>query len=90
VEIAIDELRALIESFGGRFDVIDQRMDREFAAVRREIREGDETVKRHVTVLIEDVRADIRLIAEGHRALAERMIRVEQRLRSVISRRRCP
>jgi hypothetical protein len=48
--------------------------------VRREIRDGDDAVKRHVTVLIESVRDDIRLIAEGHLALEQRVARVEKRV----------
>ena len=61
----------LDKQFGGinrRFEQVDQRfeqVDRQFAEMRQEMREGHEEVKRHAGVLVEDLRYQVRLVAES-------------------------
>jgi archaellum component FlaC len=59
------------EQFGGinrRFEQVDQRfeqIDRQFAEIRREISDRSEETKRHTGVLVEDLRHQVQLVAEG-------------------------
>jgi len=51
-----------------RFEQIDQRfeqIDRRFEEMRREMHAGFDEVKRHNGVLVEDLRHQVRLVAEG-------------------------
>jgi archaellum component FlaC len=56
------------EGIDQRFEQIDRRfegIDRQFEEVRREINERSEEVKRHSGVLVEGLRHEIQLVAEG-------------------------
>src|SRR2546430_13112475 len=61
----------LDERFAGinqRFEQVDQRfeqIDRRFEEMRREMYAGFDEVKRHSGVLVEDLRHQVRLVAEG-------------------------
>ncbi len=67
----------LDQQFGGinrRFEQVDQRfsqIDRQFAEMRREMNERSEEVKRHFGVLAEDLRYQVRLVAEGFATFVE-------------------
>jgi len=61
----------LNERFAGinqRFEQVDQRfeqVDRRFEEMRREMYAGFDEVKRHTGILVEDLRHQVRLVAEG-------------------------
>ena len=74
------ELRAYLERIDSRLDASDRHL--EAAAARLDSR-LDET-RRHFDVVAEGMRAEVRLVAEGVTALAERVDRVENNLREEI------
>src|SRR5712691_8427800 len=56
------------EGIDHRFEQIDRRfegVDRQFEEVRREMNERSEEVKRHSGVLVEGLRHELQLVAEG-------------------------
>src|SRR3989475_12969602 len=56
------------EQVGQRFEQVDQRfeqIDRRFEEMRREMSAGFDEVKRHTGILVEDLRHQVRLVAEG-------------------------
>jgi len=60
--------KELVQYLDERFDGIDRRfeqVDRQFAEMRGEMRDGQEDVKRHAGILIEDLRRQLQLVAEG-------------------------
>src|SRR5207244_11544816 len=62
------------EGIDHRFEQIDRRfegIDRQFEEVRREVNERSEEVKRHTGVLVEDLRYQVRLVAEGFATFVE-------------------
>jgi len=67
----------LNERFAGvdrRFEQIDRRfeqVDRQFAEMRQEMNERFEEAKRHSGVLIEDLRYQVQLVAEGFATFVE-------------------
>lgn len=87
-----EELRIfLTEQFGAlrreidqRFDGVDQRfagIDQQFAELRRELDGRFAEIRRHFDVIGEGLRADIRLVAEGHALLREELRTEVQELR---------
>lgn len=70
LERAVADLRTLLDR---RFDAVDA----EFAIVRLEIRDGDASIKSQLTLLIDSVRDDVRIFAEAHLALEQRVTRLE-------------
>ena len=65
------QLRGLLDQ---RFEAVDRRfeqVDRQFHELRGEMREGQEEVKRHNGILIEDLRYKVQLVAEGFATFVE-------------------
>jgi archaellum component FlaC len=63
---------------------VDERLvgvDEQFAEVRQEIRDGDEQTRSQMRVLIDSVRDDVRIFAEAHVALEQRVTTLERRPR---------
>ncbi len=73
------EVRNGFASIREEFVAARQEVATEFAAVRQEIREGDAETRTQLMVLIESLRDDIRMIAEGHVELDRRVRRLEGR-----------
>ena len=64
-----DDVYRRFDSIDQRFDSIDQRfdaVDRRFDATDRKIDEKFEEAKRHFGVLADDLRGQIRVVADGH------------------------
>ena len=85
---AIAELR--VEVAGGfarvdeRLTRMDERLvgvDRQFVSIRQERRDGDEQTRSEMRVLIDSVRDDVRIFAEAHIALEQRVTTLERRPR---------
>ena len=86
----VDGLRTEVGGFHGRFgglsgDLIALRD--EFNSFRQEARATAEETRRHFHVLTEDVRHDIRGVAEGVIGLSERMNRMHAGLRAEMTER---
>ena len=72
-----------------RFESIDQRfesIDRQFVQVNQRIDDRFEEVKRHTGVLVEDLRYQVRLVAEGFATFeegryAQDQVRIDERFR---------
>ena len=59
------QLRGLLDQ---RFQAVDRRfeqIDHQFVELRQEMRAGQEEVKRHNGILVEDLRCQVQLVAEG-------------------------
>jgi uncharacterized coiled-coil protein SlyX len=54
-------------------------LDEQLAAVRQEIRQGDADTRSQLGAQIESVRDDVRIFAEAHVALEQRVTRLEHR-----------
>jgi hypothetical protein len=61
VQYLDNRFQSLEQQFDHRF----QGIDRQFADMRREMNEGLDEVKRHAGVLVEGLRHELRLVAEG-------------------------
>jgi uncharacterized protein involved in exopolysaccharide biosynthesis len=70
-----------------RFDRIDRRFEAESSRLRQEIREQEETTRRHFDVVVESLRDDLRLFVEAIRSQSERLGDHEVRLRRLGQRR---
>ena len=86
LERAVTDLRVSIEkrfdAVDQRFDAVDHRLDsveQELELIRQEIRQGDADTRSQLSVLIESVRDDVRIVAEGHVALERRVTALEHR-----------
>ena len=84
----VDErLGGMDERLGGmdeRLAGVDERLagvDRQFVSIRQEIRDGDEQTRSQMRVLIDSVRDDVRIFAEAHVALEQRVTTLERRRR---------
>jgi predicted RNase H-like nuclease (RuvC/YqgF family) len=80
-----EDLAPLIEFIGKKFDQVDQRfegMDRRFdqMATKEEVRAQQAETRRHMGVLVEAARDDIRQVAEGLVGVEGRLGNVEHRL----------
>jgi len=77
------ELRAEpVEKVDRRFDAVDQRfdaVDQHFEETLRAIREESAATRLHMDIVAEGLRSEIRVIADGHGVLAERMTAMESR-----------
>ena len=81
-----NEFGALRNEFGalrGEFGALRD----EFGALRQEMRETAEETRRHFHVIAEDLRHDIRGVAEGVIGLSERVDRMDTSLRAEMSER---
>jgi archaellum component FlaC len=56
-------------------------VDEQFAALRQEVRQGDADTRSRLSVQIESLRDDIRIFAEAHVALEQRVTAIERRPR---------
>ena len=72
-----EDLAPLIEFIGKKFDQVDQRLDQ--MATKEEVRAQQAETRRHMGVLVEAVRDDIRQVAEGLVGVEGRLGNVEQR-----------
>jgi uncharacterized coiled-coil protein SlyX len=66
----------------GRLAGMDERLagvDEQFAAARQEIRDGDEQTRSQMRLLIDSVRDDVRIFAEAHIALEQRLTTLDRR-----------
>jgi hypothetical protein len=64
----------LVQYLDGRFQAIDVRfesMDRRFETLEQRFEQRFEEVKRHTGVLVEDLRYQVRLVAEGFATFVE-------------------
>ncbi len=75
----MDSDRQLIAYLDSKFEGIDRRfediqgqMDRRFEETQKEIEENRKEI-RHATVLVEEVRSEVKAVSEGHSLLAERL-----------------
>jgi predicted RNase H-like nuclease (RuvC/YqgF family) len=66
------------EQMDHRFEQMEQRFERRFEQMDRRADRAEETA-RHTLVLLEDLRHQVQLIAEGHVGLNERLDRIESR-----------
>jgi chromosome segregation ATPase len=73
-----DDLAPLIAFIGEKFEQVDRRLDQ--MATKEEVREQQAETRRHMGVLLEAVRDDIRQVAEGLVGVESRLGSVEQRL----------
>ena len=83
-----EDLAPLIEFIGKKFDQVDQRfegMDRrlDLIATKEEMRAQEAETRRHMGVLVEAARDDIRQVAEGLVGVEGRLGNVEHRLDGV-------
>jgi hypothetical protein len=85
-----EELTGRFDSIDQRFDAVDQRFGRleafikeEGAAARRHmeafVREEGATTRRHFDIVAESMKADVKVISEGHGALVEHVAVLDAR-----------
>ena len=86
IEQAVAEMRTqMANGFGSvenRFARVEDRLggvNEQLAAVRQEIRQGDADTRSQLSAQIESVRDDVRIFAEAHIALEQRVTRLEPR-----------
>jgi archaellum component FlaC len=72
VDARFNQIDARFEQIDARFGQVDAR----FEQVDRQFAEVKETA-RHTLVLVEDIRHQLQLVAEGYTGLSERLARVE-------------
>ncbi len=80
-----DEYSRLTEFIGRKFDEVDSRfeqVDRRFeqVAAKEEVRAQQEETRRHMGVLVEAVRDDVRQLAEGLAETNQRLDRLERKV----------
>ena len=70
------------EAVDRRFDAVDQRfaaVDQRFDAVETAIREDGIATRRHMDIIAESLRSEIRVIAEGHAVLTDKAVTTTSR-----------
>jgi hypothetical protein len=74
----VHQLEAKMERLDGRVEQLDSRLSSEVEKLRKEIRDEGLTTRRHIDVVAESLRDDIRLIAEGFIALDAKVERMRR------------
>ena len=79
-----EDLAPLIAFIGEKFEQVDRRLDQ--MATKEEVRAQQAETRRHMRVLVEAARDDIRQVAEGLVGVEGRLGNVEHRLEGVEGR----